>query len=58
MENTKSGKERLKWDFWVAENSLEEETDKYKRLQLKREIQRLEDELYKHYGMIRGIHYG
>ena len=54
----KSTLEKLKWEFWVAENSLEEETDKYKRLQLKREIQRLEDELYKHYGMIRGIHYG
>ena len=49
--------EKLKWELWVAENSLEEGTDKYKRLQSKREIQRLEDKLYRDYGEIRTIHY-
>lgn len=52
-----SALEKLKWELWVAENSLEEETDKYRRLQLKWEIRRLENDLYNNYGLIRGINY-
>lgn len=54
---TKSKKEQLKWMVYVLEESIMEETNGIKKLQLNEELRECKKELEDKYGMIYGIHY-
>jgi hypothetical protein len=56
MEN-KSKKEQLKWMVYVLEESIMEETNGIKKLQLNEELRECKKELEDKYGLIYGIHY-
>lgn len=56
MEN-KSKKEQLKWMVYVLEESIMEETNGIKKLQLNEELRKCKKELEDKYGLIYGIHY-
>lgn len=53
----KSRKEQLKWMVFVLEESIMEETNGIKKLQLNEELRECKKELEDKYGMIYGIHY-
>lgn len=53
----KSKKEQLKWMVYVLEESILEETNGVKKLQLNEELRECKKELEDKYGMIYGIHY-
>ena len=56
MEN-KSKKEHLKWMVFVLEESIMEETNGIKKLQLNEELRECKKELEDKYGLLYGIHY-
>lgn len=56
MEN-KSKKEQLKWMVYVLEESIMEETNGIKKLQLNEELRECKKELEDKYGLLYGIHY-
>lgn len=56
MEN-KFKKEQLKWMVYVLEESIMEETNGIKKLQLNEELRECKKELEDKYGLIYGIHY-
>lgn len=53
----KSKKEHLKWMVYVLEESILEETNGIKKLQLNEELRECKKELEDKYGLIYGIHY-
>lgn len=53
----KSKKEQLKWMVYVLEESILEETNGVKKLQLNEELRECKKELEDKYGLLYGIHY-
>lgn len=53
----KSKKEQLKWMVYVLEESIMEETNGIKKLQLNEELRECKKELEDKYGLLYGIHY-